>query len=66
MMTMVSPEYIEKAERKTSEIKVFIEAARLYGATDEDLLEKLVVKFDITPAYAQNCLDAEWDDDDII
>lgn len=64
MMTMVSPEYIEKAARKTDTIRGFIEAARLYGTPDDDILNKLITKFDITPVYAQNCLDADWDDDD--
>ena len=64
MMTMVSPEYIERAEIKTKTIRGVIESLREFGHSDEMIKEHLVQKFHITPGYAQNCLDADWEDED--
>ena len=64
MMTMVSPEYIERAEIRTQTIRGVIESLREFGHSDEMIKEHLVQKFHITPGYAQNCLDADWEDED--
>lgn len=64
MLTMVSPEYVEKAVKKTSAIKNSIESLRSFGHSEEEIKNYLVQKFGITPGYAQNCLDAEWDEDE--
>lgn len=64
MLTMVSPEYIEKAAQKTAKIQSAIEAMRSVGISEEEIKNYLVQKFEITPGYAQNCLDAEWDADE--
>lgn len=63
MMTMVSPEYVEKAAKRTEKIRGFIEGMRMLGEPDERIKNYLVQKFDITPGYAQNCLDADWEDE---
>ena len=59
MMTMVSPEYVQKASQRTAGIKASIETARAFGMSDEKILNYLIDKFGITPEYAQNCLEAE-------
>ena len=64
MLTMVSPEYIEKAAQKTAKIQSAIETMRAFGHSEEEIKNYLVQKFGITPGYAQNCLDAEWDEDE--
>ena len=64
MMTMVSPEYLEKAEAKTKAIRVVIESLRMLGHSEDEIREHLVKRFNITPGYAQNCLDADWEDED--
>lgn len=58
MMTMVSPEYIEKAEQKSSAIRATIDTAKMFGGSDEEIKNILVSKFHLTPGYAQNWLDA--------
>ena len=63
MMTMVSPEYVEKAAKRTEKIRGFIEGMRMLGEPDERIKNYLVQKFEITPGYAQNCLDADWEDE---
>lgn len=64
MMTMVSPEYIEKAAKKTENIRVTIKGLRSFGISEEEIQKYLVSEFNITPGYAQNCLDADWEDED--
>ena len=64
MMTMVSPEYIERAEKKTDKIRTTIEVMRSLKHSDEEIKNYLIEKFHITPGYAQNCLDADWEDED--
>ena len=68
MLTMVSSEYIEKAEQKSSAIRVAILTARMFGGSDEEIKDLLVSKFHLTPGYAQNWLDAvaEEDEDSIL
>lgn len=46
-------------------IKSAIEMGREFGTPEEQIKEYLIKKFKITPEYAQNCLDAEWEEDDI-
>ena len=58
MLTMVSPEYIERAEKKSAEIRGAILSAKSFGGTDAAIIDYLVKQFGITPGYAQNCLDA--------
>ena len=58
MLTMVSPEYIERAEKKSAEIRASIKTMKLLGKTDEETKDILVKMYNITPGYAQNCLDA--------
>lgn len=64
MLTMVSPEYIERSERKVDAIRSAIESLRMFGHSDDEIKEHLVKRFGITPGYAQNCLDADWEDED--
>jgi len=63
MMTMVSPEYIQKTTERTQKIQGVIEYARSLGQTDDQIKVYLIKKFDIPEDYAQNCLDAEWEED---
>ncbi len=58
MLTMVSPEYIERAEQKSAEIRGAIKGMKKYGISDENIIEYLVNDMKLTPGYAQNCLDA--------
>ena len=58
MLTMVSPEYIERAEKKSAEIRASIKTMKLLGKTDEETKDILVKMYNITPGYAQNWLDA--------
>ena len=55
---MVSPEYIEKAEQKSSAIHEVIKVMKSLGQTDEQIINYLIEEFSITPGYAQNWLDA--------
>ncbi len=61
MMTMVSPEYLREAEEKTERIRGAVEMGRDLGHSDSDIIASLVRRFHITPEYAQNCLDTEWE-----
>ncbi len=63
MMTMVSPEYIQKTTEKTAKIQATITVMRDIGQTEEQIKTYLIKKFDIPEDYAQNCLDAEWEED---
>ena len=58
MLTMVSPEYIEKAEQKSARIREAIKALQSVEQSDEIIKDYLVKNFMITPVYAQNWLDA--------
>ena len=58
MLTMVSPEYIERAEKKSMRIREAILTAKEFGHSDEEIKNHLIKKFNLTPGYAQNCLDA--------
>ena len=58
MLTMISPEYIERAEKKSAEIRASIKTMKLLGKTDEETKDILVKMYNITPGYAQNWLDA--------
>ena len=65
MMTMVSPEYVQKASQRTARIQEAIEMGRAAGQTDDFIRDYLMNKFGITYEYAQNCLDTEWVEDTI-
>ena len=58
MLTMVSPEYIEKAEQKSARIREAIKALQSVEQSDETIKDYLVKNFMITSVYAQNWLDA--------
>ena len=58
MMTMVSPEYIEKAEQKSAGIREAIRALQSVEQSDEVIKVYLVNNFKLTPGYAQNWIDA--------
>ncbi len=58
MLTMVSPEYIEKAEQKSVAMHEVIKVMRSLGQTDEQVIDYLMKEFNIPPGYAQNWLDA--------
>lgn len=64
MLTMVSPEYFEKAARKSASIRASVESLRDCGVPEEQIKEHLVKKYNITPGYAQNCLETDWEDED--
>ena len=49
----------------TAGIKSAIEMGRAAGQTDDFIRDYLMNKFGITYEYAQNCLDAEWEEDTI-
>ena len=66
MMTIVSPEYLEKAANRTKEIHGAIMYARDMGQDNEAIKDYLIRKFGLDPEYAQNCVDAEWDEDSVI
>ena len=67
MMTMVSPEYIEKAEKKSTEIRATIKTMRDMGQSDQNIVQYLVRRFSLTSGYAQNWIDAvvEEEEDNI-
>ena len=52
MLTMVSPEYIEKAEQKSAEIRRTIKVMKKLHQTDEQIINYLIEEFSITPGYA--------------
>lgn len=64
MMTIVSPEYLEKAANRTQKIHGAIMHARDMGQDNETIKEYLIRKYNLDPEYAQNCVDADWGDDD--
>ncbi len=66
MMTMVSPEYVKKTTERTAKIRSSIEALREMHHSESEILDYLVTKFGISEEYAQNCLEAEWDEDGVI
>ena len=63
MMTMARQEYIARANARTQAIRGAIEGLRAFKIDEEEIKNYLVQKFDITPGYAQNCLDADWEDE---
>ena len=64
MMTMVSPEYLEKAESKIKAIKETIRGLRRFNISEREIKEYLVSEFHITHGYARNCLDADWENEE--
>ena len=68
MRAIVSPEYIEKAEQKSAEIRGAIKMGKLFGGSDEDIKNYLIIQFNLTPGYAQNRLDAvaEEEEDNVV
>ncbi len=58
MLTMVSPEYIEKAEQKSAAIRSAIKVMKTLNQTDDQILDYIIKEFNLTPGYAQNWLDA--------
>lgn len=64
MMTMVSPEYIEKAEQKSSAIRAAIKVMKMLGQTDDQITDYLMKEFEITVVYARNWLDAVAEEED--
>ena len=64
-MIRMTPEYIEKASKQTAMIQATIESLREFNVSDDKIKEHLIAKFHLTPIYTQNCLDADWDDDDL-
>lgn len=68
MRAIVSPEYIEKAEQKSAEIRGAIKMGKLFGGSDEDIKNYLIIQFNLTPGYAQNWLDAvaEEEEDNVV
>ena len=65
MMTMVSPEYVQKASQRTAMIRASIKLAKKLGQTDSQIIDYLVEEYGITAEYAQNCLDTEWEEDSV-
>ena len=58
MMTMVSPEYIEKAEQKSARIREAIYTMHSLGYSEEDIRKHIMARFSLSEGYAQNWLDA--------
>ena len=58
MMTMISPEYIEKAEQKSARIREAIYTMHSLGYSEEDIKKHIMARFSFSEGYAQNWLDA--------
>ena len=65
MLTMVSPEYIEKVEQKSARIREAIKVMRMLGQTDAKIKDYLVKEFNLSPVYAQNWLDAVAEEEEM-
>ena len=65
MLTMVSPEYIERSSKKTAMIYATIKTMRALGQSEDQIKEYLITEYHITPGYAQNCLDTNWEDENV-
>ena len=66
MLEMYSPEYVEYAERKTEMILGEIRFARKAGVPDEQIRDLLVSEHNMTPTYAQRCLDYKPSENTVI
>jgi len=57
MLEMYSPKYVDDAERKTEMVMSEIRFARKAGVPDDKIRDLLVSEHNMTPTYAQRCLD---------
>ena len=64
MMTMLSPEYVKMASERTEKIKESIGMLRFAGMSDTQIKDLIIRRYDLTPTYAQNFLDDDFDPDD--
>ena len=56
---MYNPKYVDDAERKTEMILNQIEFAGRCGVPEEQIKQELIREHNMTPTYAQRCLDYE-------
>ena len=64
MLTMMTPEYIQMAAARSMKIKGSIEMLRFMGIPEEEIKDKIIRLFDLTPRYAQNFLDDDTKPED--
>ena len=57
MLEMYSPKYVNDAERKTEIVMDEISFGRDAGVSEEQIRDLLVRRHNMTPTYAQRCLD---------
>ncbi len=57
MLEMYNPKYVDDAERKTEIVMEEIGYGRDAGLSDEQIKNLLVRRHNMTPTYAQRCLD---------
>ena len=61
MMTMLSPEYVKMASERTERIKESIGMLRFLNMSEDKIKEAIIKRYDLTPTYAQNFLDDDFD-----
>lgn len=64
MMTMLSPEYVKMASERTERIRASISTLRFVKMPETQIKETIMKQYDLTPTYAQNFLDDDYDPDD--
>ena len=57
MLEMYNPKYVNDAERKTEIVMDEISVLREVGTSEETIRDLLVRRHNMTPTYAQRCLD---------
>ena len=57
MLEMYNPKYVNDAERKTEIVMDEISVLREVGTSEETIRDLLVRHHNMTPTYAQRCLD---------
>ncbi|MBR1707246.1 MAG: hypothetical protein IJ719_00255 [Clostridia bacterium] len=57
MLEMYNPKYVDDAERKTEIVMNEISVLRDVGTSEEKIRDLLVKRHNMTPTYAQRCLD---------
>ena len=59
MLEMYSPQFVDDAERKTEIVMNEISFGREAGLSEDQIRNLLVKRHNMTPTYAQRCIDYE-------
>ena len=62
MRGLLSQEKVAEMHERTERIKDAIQMGRALGGTDEQIRDQLVKQFHMSPRYAQNCVETDWEE----